>query len=105
MYDAVETTPEELLLFFHHMPYSYRLKSGKTILQHIYDTHFEGADEAEEMLADWKKLEGILSPSKYERVLERLNRQAAHSKEWRDVINSYFYRKTGIADAKGRALY
>jgi len=105
MYDAVETTPEELLLFFHHMPYAYRLKSGKTILQHIYDTHFEGADEAEEMLADWKKLEGILSPSKYERVLERLNRQAAHSKEWRDVINSYFYRKTGIADAKGRALY
>ncbi len=105
MYDSVETTPEELLLFFHHMPYEYRLQSGKTILQHIYDTHFEGAAEVEEMLADWKKLEGLLCESKYERVLERLMRQESHSKEWRDVINSYFYRKTGIADEKGRPLY
>ncbi len=105
MYDKVETTPEELLLFFHHMPYDYRLKSGKTILQHIYDTHFEGAAEVEEMLAEWQKLESILCKSKYERVLERLQRQEAHSKEWRDVINSYFYRKTGIADEKGRTLY
>lgn len=105
MYDKVETTPEELLLFFHHMPYSYRLKTGKTILQHIYDTHFEGADEAEVLLKDWKKLAGVIDPAKYERALERLERQAAHAKEWRDVINSYFYRKTGIADEKGRELY
>lgn len=105
MYDKVETTPEELLLFFHHMPYSYRLKTGKTILQHIYDTHFEGAEEVEEMVKDWKKLAGVIDRAKYERALERFERQAAHSKEWRDVINSYFYRKTGIADEKGRELY
>lgn len=105
MYNDVETTPEELLLFFHHLPYDYRLKSGKTILQHIYDTHFEGAKEVEEMLEDWKKLEGILPESMYNRVLERLMRQEAHSREWRDVINSYFYRKTGIEDEKKRLIY
>ena len=87
------------------MPYSYRLKTGKTILQHIYDTHFEGADEAEEMVKDWKKLAGVIEQDKYERTLERFERQAAHAKEWRDVINSYFYRKTGIADEKSRKLY
>ena len=50
MYEVPETCPEELLLFFHHMPYTYQLKSGKTIIQHIYDTHFEGAKDAEKML-------------------------------------------------------
>ncbi len=105
IYEKVETTPEELLLFFHHMPYDYRLKTGKTIIQHIYDTHFEGADEAAQMLADWKKLSGVLEEGKYERVRERLERQEAHAKEWRDVINSYFYRKTGVEDEKQRPLY
>jgi alpha-glucuronidase len=38
MYEKPETCPEELLLFFHHVPYKYRLKSGTTLIQHIYDT-------------------------------------------------------------------
>lgn len=105
MYEKPETTPEELLLFFHHMPYTYRLQSGKTIIQHIYDTHFEGAEAAEEMLKDWKTLEGLIPESKYERGLARLTEQARHSKEWRDVINSYFWRKSGIPDEHGRELY
>mgnify|MGYP002508773981 CR=1 FL=1 len=43
MYEDIKTCPEELLLFFHHVPYTYRLKTGKTLIQHIYDSHFEGA--------------------------------------------------------------
>ena len=42
IYESIETCPEELLLFFHHVPYTYELKSGKTLIQHIYDTHFNG---------------------------------------------------------------
>ena len=51
MYENKDTCPEELLLFFHHLPYTYRLKTGKSIIQHIYDTHFEGVEEVEEMLS------------------------------------------------------
>jgi alpha-glucuronidase len=97
--------PEELLLFFHHMNYDYVLSSGKTILQHIYDTHFEGAKEAEEFLMLWSELEGLIEEEAYLRVLQRLNHQKEHAKEWRDVINSYFYRKTLIPDQYGRPLY
>ena len=46
MYESVETTPDELLLFFHHVPYSYKLHSGKTVIQHIYDSHYDGASRA-----------------------------------------------------------
>ncbi len=105
MYENVETCPEELLLFFHRLPYNYVLKNGKTVIQHIYDTHFEGAEEAAKLMEEWKSLEGLISKDVYERTLERFTHQAEHSKEWRDVINSYFFRKTGIKDLQGREIY
>ena len=105
LYDDPKTCPDELLLFFHHMPYSHVLKSGKTILQHIYDTHFEGAAEAECFLTMWDSISQDINPGVYARVRERLCLQAENAKEWRDRINTYFYRKTLIPDEKGRRIY
>ncbi len=105
VYADVKTCPEELILFFHRLEYNYVLSSGKTVLQHIYDTHFEGAEEAAQFLAMWKELEGLVEKEAYFRVEDRLKHQAAHAREWRDVINSYFYRKTGIPDAHGRLIF
>ena len=105
MYDAIETCPEELLLFFHYIPYTYELKSGKTLIQHIYDTHFEGAEDVEEMAAIWDSLKGKVPEKVFLRVQKRLGHQKNHSKEWRDQINSYFYRKSMIPDNKNRAIY
>ena len=47
VYNDPEKCPEELLLFFHHIPYTWKLKSGQTLIQYIYDSHFEGEAEAE----------------------------------------------------------
>ena len=105
VYDDPATCPEELLLFFPHMPYDYKLKTGKTILQHIYDTHFEGVELVDEMVSRFEKLEGKLPDKVYERAMERFLHQKEHSREWRDQINTYFYRKTGIGDEKGRTIY
>lgn len=105
IYEDVDTCPDELLLFFHHVPYTHVLKSGQTVIQHIYDTHFEGADEAYQLLATWKTLEGSMDSGLYEQVEQRLEEQAEHAEEWRDRINTYFYRKSGIEDLKGRKIY
>ncbi|MGF7142088.1 alpha-glucuronidase [Anaerotaenia torta] len=105
MYGNMGTCPEELLLFFHHVRYDYVLSSGKTLLQHIYDTHYEGAEEAELFYEIWEELKGYVDEAAYQRVLGRLEHQKEHAKEWRDVVNSYFYRKTGIPDNQGRSLY
>lgn len=105
MYANTETCPEELLLFFHHMPYAHVLSSGKTIIQHIYDTHFEGAEDAAQMLALWRELEGLVEPAAYARAEERLAFQAEHAKEWRDRINTYFHRMSWVEDEKGRKIY
>lgn len=104
-YESIETCPEELLLFFHYVEYSHQLSSGKTLIQHIYDTHYEGADEAEAVVGRWKELKGILEQAAYERVLARLEHQALHAKEWRDVVCTYFYRKSGIASDSNRQIF
>lgn len=104
-YDQIETCPDELLLFFHHVSYHYQLKSGKSVIQHIYDTHFEGVLRAEELVRKWEGLEDKLAPDRYERVLNRLQEQAAHAAEWRDRINTYFLRKSGIEDELHREIH
>ncbi|HWT27594.1 MAG TPA: alpha-glucuronidase family glycosyl hydrolase [Mobilitalea sp.] len=105
MYENRETCPEELLLFFHYIRYDYKLKSGKTLIQHIYDTHFEGVEDVEKMVYNWKCLEGLIPEDIYQRVSERLQIQLESSKEWRDRINTYFYRKSGVEDDKNRKIY
>lgn len=105
VYANMETCPEELLLFFHHVPYTYVLKTGKTLIQHIYDTHFAGVEEVEEMQRQWDSLEGKIPDRAFRCVKERFERQLANAVEWRDRINTYFYRKCGIGDEKGRKIY
>jgi len=105
MYNNIETCPEELLLFFHYVPYTYRLKSGKTLIQHIYDTHFEGVDQVIKYKEQWFTLKDLIDRERFEHVLERLDIQIRDAIEWRDVVNSYFYRKSGIPDEKGRTIY
>jgi alpha-glucuronidase len=105
MYDSPETCPDELLLFFHHVSYTHQLKSGATVIQHIYNTHFEGVEAAIQLKEKWLKLKGKIDDGRFEQVLKRLEEQVEHAKEWRDQINTYFYRKTGIPDEKGRKIY
>ncbi|MBP3218778.1 MAG: hypothetical protein J6M46_10425 [Lachnospiraceae bacterium] len=104
MYNDPETCPEELLLFFHHMPYSWKLKSGKTILQHIYDTHYEGLQEVEKMLGILETMEDELPAAAYQRMHERMVLQLKNAREWCDQVNSFFFRMSGIPDEQGRPM-
>ncbi|WP_179599763.1 alpha-glucuronidase family glycosyl hydrolase [Neobacillus driksii] len=105
MYESLETCPDELLLFFHHVPYTHKLKSGVTVIQHIYNTHFEGVEEAEELVETWLQLKDRIDQERFDDILNKLQEQANHSKEWRDIINTYFYRKSGIKDELNRKIY
>ena len=105
LYENVDTCPDELVLFFHHLPYTHVLHSGKTIIQHIYDTHFEGAEMAEGFLAKLEAIRQKLPEDAYDRMHQRLEHQMEHSKDWRDIINTYFHRISDIDDEQGRKIY
>jgi alpha-glucuronidase len=102
MYESLATCPDQLLLFMHHVPYKYKLHSGKTVIQHIYDAHYEGAASAAKFVSDWQGLKGLVDDERYEKVLALQEYQAGHADVWRDSVEQWFYKMSGIADAKGR---
>jgi len=106
-YESPATCPDEVLLFFHHVPYGHVLHSGKTVIQHIYDSHFAGAAQAARMRQAWRAVPvgGLLAADLHARVGERLDEQVRCAEEWRDQVNTYFYRKSGVPDAHGRRIY
>ena len=103
MYESLESTPDNLLLFFHHVPYTYKLHSGETVIQYVYDCHYKGAAEAAELGHEWATLKGRVDPALFEDVQARLEYQAGHAIVWRDAIVQYFLKQSGIPDEKGRA--
>jgi alpha-glucuronidase len=105
VYESLERCPDELLLFFHHVPYNHVLHSGSTVIQHIYDTHFAGARRAHELRAQWRRITDLVADDVSARVAERLDEQVRCAEEWRDQVNTYFYRKSGVPDAHGRPLF
>jgi alpha-glucuronidase len=104
-YDNRDTCPDDVILFFHRLPYTYTMKNGKTLIQNIYDTHFEAYDEMRAMQRKWSDMRPNIDPKIFAEVEERFARQEENARQWRDVINSFFYRKSGIGDEQGRQLY
>lgn len=103
IYESTATTPDNLLLFFHHVPYTYKVHDGKTVIQYLYDSHYEGAAQAAQFVKDWRSLKPKLDPALYNNVLARLEYQAGHAIVWRDAVTQYFLKLSGIPDGKGRA--
>ncbi|HEV2691213.1 MAG TPA: alpha-glucuronidase family glycosyl hydrolase [Bryobacteraceae bacterium] len=102
VYESLATCPDDLLLFMHHVPYTHVLLDGKTVIQYIYDSHYEGADRVAEYVREWKSLRGRIDDQRYNEVLKQLEYQAGQSIVWRDAVTNWFARASGIADTKGR---
>jgi len=105
IFEDKSQTPDEILLFFHFVEYGQLLKSGKTLIQTIYDQHFEGFERVESYLKSWQTLIGEIDELTFNNVLERLKLQLENARNWRDQVNTYFYRMSGIPDEKGREIY
>uniref|UniRef100_A0A093V7R5 Alpha-glucuronidase n=1 Tax=Talaromyces marneffei PM1 TaxID=1077442 RepID=A0A093V7R5_TALMA len=102
MYENIETTPDDLLLWFHHVPYTQKLQSGKTVIQHFYDAHYTGAATAQTFPTKWESLKNRIDKERYNHVLYRLAYQAGHSIVWRDAISEFYHNLSAIPDEAGR---
>jgi len=86
----------------HHVPYTYVLHSGKTVIQYLYDSHYEGAEAVEAYVREWKSLQGRMDDRRYQEVLAQLEYQVGQAEVWRDAVSNWFLRASGIPDAKRR---
>lgn len=102
MYENINTTPDDLLLWFHHVNYTHRLQSGKTVIQHFYDAHYDGAETVQAFLKTWESLKGKIDEERYNEVHTKLTYQAGHSIVWRDAINDFYWNLSGVPDEANR---
>jgi alpha-glucuronidase len=101
-YESLKTCPDDLLLFMHHVPYTYRLHTGKTVIQTIYDLHYTGAEQAAGLVRQWQSLDGLIGEPSNQQTLKLLEYQAGAAIVWRDAITRWFEKMSGIPDDLGR---
>ena len=98
VFENLAATPDDLVLFFHHVPYTYRLHSGKTVIQTIYDMHYDGQTTVEGYVLDWQSLQGKIDQPRYTAILAQLEYQAGQAEVWRDAVNTWFMHASGLPD-------
>ena len=102
MFENISTTPDDLLLWFHHVDYTHRLRSNKTVIQHFYDQHYFGRTTVQTFAGSWEALRGKIDEERFQHVLFRLQYQGGHADVWRDAISDFYFNLSGIPDENGR---
>jgi alpha-glucuronidase len=102
MFESLATCPDDLLLFMHHVPYTHVLRDGKTVIQYIYDSHYEGAAAVRQYVRDWEALQGRVDEQRYSEIRAQLEYQAGQAQVWRDAVTNWFWKTSGIPDAQNR---
>lgn len=90
LWNSPATCPEKYLLWFHHLPWTYRMSSGKTLWQELRLHYMRGVEYVITMQKAWDSLEGKIDQERFEHVSERLEMQLENAMEWRDVCLEYF---------------
>ena len=90
IYNSLETCPENLLLWFHHVPWDYKLSSGRTIWDEICLHYDRGVKQVEDYQAIWESLKPYVAPALFEEVTAKLDIQKHDAQWWRDACVGYF---------------
>jgi alpha-glucuronidase len=87
--------PENLILWFHHVPWDHRMKSGRTLWDELCLKYQEGVDGARQLQRDWNSLAGLVDPERFAHVRSLLEQQERDACEWRDACLLYFQGFSG----------
>ena len=104
LYNDLRTCPETYLLWFHHLPWNYPMRDGRTLWESLNAHYNRGVEATEEYLDTWQRMRpyveeadhdsGQASGSRWSRVNELLKTQVENAREWRDVCLKYFHSFT-----------
>lgn len=90
MFNNVETCPEEFLLWFHHLPWDYKMKSGNTLWNELCEKYYAGAANVKKMQNEWQSIEQYIDAEQFDHVNQLLNIQAKEAVWWRNALLLYF---------------
>ena len=90
LYDDINTCPERYLLWFHHVPWTYRLKSGNTLWEELQARYNRGVREVEDFVRIWQESKPFIDEQRWQETDKRMQHQLENAKEWRKVCLDYF---------------
>jgi alpha-glucuronidase len=90
LYDSPTTCPEEFLLWFHHVPWDYKMKSGRTLMQELEYRYQRGVNEVIDFITTWQNAKPYIDAQRWQEVNDKLTLQLISAREWQQVCTKYF---------------
>lgn len=96
MYNSLETCPEELLLWFHHIPWTHEMSSGRTFWDEMCHRYDRGIKTVRNYQAVWENARPYVDAERWEAVRRKLAIQESDARWWRDACVQYFGEFSGL---------
>ena len=90
LYNDINTCPENLLAWFHHVPWDHKMKSGRTFWDELCHKYDDGVHEARHFLVVWDAMKPYVDSQRFDEVQRKLRIQARDAEWWRDACLLYF---------------
>ncbi|WP_171092310.1 alpha-glucuronidase family glycosyl hydrolase [Usitatibacter rugosus] len=98
-----KTTSDQFLLWFHHLPWDFRMPSGRSLWDELIARYDRGVAGAGDLRKRWDRLKNVIDPRRHREVREFLLIQEQEAKWWRDASVAYFRSVSGLPLPKGHA--
>ena len=90
LYDDIRTCPEQYLLWFHHVPWTYRMNNDHTLWENIQQHYAHGVSEVEDFIRIWLEAKPFIDEQRWKETDDRLHHQLDNAREWQKVCIDYF---------------
>jgi alpha-glucuronidase len=102
-FDHLNTVPDEYLLWFHHVPWDYRMRSGRTLWTELVRRYDQGVAAVRRMRDAWAKLNGRIDAERFGKTTAYLAIQQDEAQWWRDASIAYWQSLNGLPLPAGAA--
>ncbi len=90
MMEKLETCPDKYLLWFHHVPWTHRCQTGRTVWEELCYRYQNGVNEARQMQRQWNTLADVVDAELFHDIQVRLMTQTRDAEWWKDGCLLYF---------------
>ena len=90
IYNNLASCPEEYLLWFHHVPWDYRLRNGLTLMDNLRLHYDRGVRAVESCLSTWQQMQPLVDQRRWQEVDHRLHMQLDNARLWRTTCLGYY---------------
>jgi len=107
VFTDLSTCPEAYLLWFHHLPWDYQMKSGRTLWDELCNHYDAGVQQVRQFQKVWDQTERYVDHDRFIAVQKKLRDQSLNAQEWKDGCLLYFqqFSRKPFPDNLERPLY